>query len=182
MNRLFLLILIFAISSCSSVPLSTMARMSTFDARDFAALNPDELRVKVFLPAGFRLNTGASWMGIDVISSSGQHQTVFELREDSVQSIEVSKGLFSEPDQATSYLLRLSPSSRAKFNELQLFVSKATVDDMSIRVVPKLASRPESATSVTVSIELQLSKSQGFFTLVDSAQVALPEVGRSEES
>mgnify|MGYP001597758427 CR=1 FL=1 len=182
MNRAYSLILTLIISSCSSVPLSTVARMSTFDAQDFAALNPDELLVRVILPEGFELNTEKSWLGIDMISSVGQHQGVFELREESVQSREISKGFFSEPVQGISYLLSLTPSSRAKFSDLQHFVSKATAEDISIRVVPKLASRPKDATSVNISVDLLLSQSQGFFTLVDSAQLPLGKLVKDEES
>ena len=153
--------------------------MSSFDSQDFVALNPDELRVIVVLPREFTLDTNTSWMGVDISSSAGMHQGVFELREESVQSEEISKGFFSEPQEITSYLLSLTPASKVKFNSLQVFVSKAAAEDVTIRVVPKLASRPENATSVSVSIELQLSQEQGFFTLVDSAQLML---GVSEPS
>ncbi|MEP5766228.1 MAG: hypothetical protein ABJ308_16640 [Halieaceae bacterium] len=182
MNRVCALILLLTISSCSSVPLSTMARMSTFDAEDFVALNPDELQVKVILPEGFELDTETSWLGIDMSSSAGQHQGVFDLREKSVESGEISTGFFSEPVQSTSYLLSLTESSRVKFTDLQQFVGKATADAVSIRVVPKLASRPKDATSVNISVDLRLSESQGFFTLVDSAQLPLGRLMESEES
>jgi len=164
------------------VPLSTVVRMSTFDAENFAALNPDELRVRVILPGGFVLDTRESWLGIDMTSSAGQHHGVFKLLEESVLLSEISKGFFSEPEQGTSYLLSLTPSSRVEFRDLQHFVSKATADDISIRVVPKLASHPKDATSVNISVDLLLSQSQGFFTLVDSAQLPLGKLAKSEES
>ena len=180
MKRLLLLTLTIIMSSCSSVPLSTIARMSSFDSQDFVNLNPDDLRVIVVLPSEFTLDTKTSWMGVDISSSAGMHQGVFELREESVRSEETSKGFFSEPEEITSYLLSLTPASKVKFNSLQVFVSKAVAEDVAIRVVPKLASRPENATSVNVSIELQLSQEQGFFTLVDSAQLMLEASEQSD--
>jgi len=155
--------------------------MSSFDSQDFVALNPDELRVIVVLPREFTLDTKTSWMGVDISSSAGIHQGVFELREESVRSEETSKGFFSEPEEVTSYLLSLTPASKVEFSNLQVFVNKAAADNVAIRVVPKLASRPENATSVNVSIELQLSQEQGFFTLVDSAQLMLDSSEQSED-
>ena len=181
MNRLLLLTLTIIIGSCSSVPLSTIARMSSFDSQDFVSLNPDDLRVIVVLPREFTLDTKTSWLGVDISSSAGMHQGVFELCEESVRSEETSKGFFSEPEEITSYLLSLTPASKEKFNSLQVFVSKAAAEEVTIRVVPKLASRPENATSVSVSIDLQLSQEQGFFTLVDSAQLMLGESGQSDD-
>ena len=182
MNRVIPLFLFFIISSCSSVPLSTIARMSTFDSQDFAALNPDELRVKVTLPRGFEVDAETSWLGIDIISPAGQHHGVFELNQESVQSENTSEGFFSEPEQVVIYLLSLSSSSRAKFSDLQQFISKATAEDTTIRVVPKLASYPPDATSVKVSVDLLLYQSQGFLTLVDAARLPLGKLVKSKEN
>ena len=156
--------------------------MSFFDAQDFVELNPDEVRVKVALPEGFYLNAETSWLGIDITSPAGEHHGVFKLKQESVHSRKISAGIFSEPEQVITYLLSLSPSSQVEFNDLQQFISKATAEDISIRVVPKLESYPQNATAVTVSIDLLISQSQGFFTLVDSAHLPLGNVEKSEES
>jgi hypothetical protein len=156
--------------------------MSTFDAQDFAALSPDELRVKVTLPKGFELDAELSWLGIDINSPAGQHHGVFTLNQESVQSETTSAGFFSEPEQAVIYLLSLASSSRVKFSDLQQFISKATAEDIAIRVVPKLASYPPDATSVKVSVDLLLYQSQGFLTLVDAARLPLGKLAKSEEN
>jgi hypothetical protein len=99
-----------------------------------------------------------------------------------VQSENTSAGFFSEPEQVVIYLLSLASSSRVKFSDLQRFISKATAEDIAIRVVPKLASYPPDATSVKVSVDLLLYQSQGFLTLVDAARLPLGKLAKSEEN
>ena len=85
-------------------------------------------------------------------------------------------GIFSSPQRGTLYVLRLSSPSQAKFRELQRFMGKGRADQVSIRVVPRVASFPKDAASVKVWIDLLLSKTQGYFTLVDGATVDLQKL------
>ena len=161
---------------CVSVPLSTLVRMSAFDERDFSKLEAEELRVKIKLPEGFELNVEESWLGIEISSAAGVHDTTFELDEEIVHGVPLPGGIFSSPGTGTEYVLRLSASSTGKFRELQAFVSRARTEDINIKVVPKLSSYPEDATSVKVWISLLLSPTQGYFALLDGATISLSKL------
>jgi hypothetical protein len=160
-NRIIILLssfIIITISSCSSVPLSTIT-----------------------LPREFKLDAERSWLGIDIMSAAGQHHGVFELNQESVELREIPAGIFSDSEHVISYLLSLTQSSQVEFGDLQHFTSKAAAEDVNIRVVPKLESFPEDATSVEVSVDLQLSESRGFFTLLDAAQLPLGKLVKSDK-
>ncbi len=173
MNKILLLFLLLTLHSCASVPLSTMVQMSSFDTQDFIKLNEDELRVKIMLPQGFKLNTDKSWLGIDIKSAAGKHQGIFELDQDYEKVISQSRGFLEESELVTEYTLQLSEASKVKFRNLQKFISRASAEDIHIRVVPKLKFIPEGAVSVQVWVDLLLSKAQGYFTLVNAAQLPL---------
>lgn len=150
--------------------------MSAFDERDFSKLEAEELRVKIRLPEGFGLNVEESWLGIEISSAAGVHDATFELDEEIVHGVPLPGSIFSSPDTGTEYVLRLSASSTGKFRELQAFVTRARAEDINIKVVPKLSSYPEDATSVKVWISLLLSPTQGYFALLDGATISLSKL------
>lgn len=159
-----------------SVPLSTIVRMSTFDERDFAGLDANVIRVRITLAQGFGLDVRKSWLGVEIKSAAGVHEGTFELDEELTRVTTVPGGYFSDPEQRTAYTLRLAPPSRAKFKELQAFVGRAQADAITIRVVPRLSSFPSGATTTNVWIDLLLSEPQGFFTLLDAAEIPLEQI------
>lgn len=176
MTRAALLFLTLALCSCVSVPLATIVKLSTFDEQDFVALNPDVVRVRITLPQGFDLDAPRSWLGVNITSPAGVHDGEFKLEQESTQATHVSTGMFSADAPATAYTLRLAAPSKKEFKDLQAFVAKAHLDQITIRVVPRLASIPKDADSGDVWIELLLTESQGFFTLLDGAEMPLDKL------
>ncbi len=173
MKRLAKILLCLCLSGCVSVPLSTIVRMSSFDERDFALLDAEVVRVKVTLPSGFGLDVGRSWLGVELTSPAGSHQSAFELEQERVQVVEIPGGVLSRAQAGTAYTLRLTATSKAKFRELQAFINRGRANQVTIRVVPRLSSFPKETDSVTVWIDLLLSATQGYFTLVDAATLPM---------
>ena len=161
-HRLALLALCFILASCASVPLSTLLRMSSFSEKKFVGLQPDEIGIKIRLPEGFALDVANSRLAIEVASNAGVHTAAFDLEQ---------TGLQLRP--GVEYELQLTAQSRERFRRLQAFVAQAKVEDIAIRVMPKLASKPERARSVAVWIDLRLTQKEGYFALVDGASISL---------
>ena len=176
MTTAALLVLSLCLCGCASVPLSTIARMSSFNERDFAALDAEVVRVRITLPEGFALDVARSTLGVELTSAAGAHQSTFELDQELVQPGATPGGIFSSSQRGTVYVLRLSAPSQAKFRELQRFMGKGRADQVSIRVAPRLASFPKEAASARVWIDLLLAKAQGYFTLIDGATVDLTKL------
>jgi hypothetical protein len=176
MTTAVLLVLSLCLCGCGSVPLSTIARMSTFNERDFAALDADVVRVRITLPEGFALDVGKSTLGIELTSAAGAHQSTFELDQELLQPGVIPGGIFLSSQRGSVYVLRLSAPSQAKFRELQRFMGKGRADQVTIRVVPRLASFPKDVASARVWIDLLLTRTQGYFTLIDGATVDLKKL------
>lgn len=151
---LALLAACLVVASCASVPFSTLMRMSSFSEEKFVGLRPDDIGVRIRLPEGFSLDVANSRLAIEVASNAGVHTGTFELEQ-------------------TEYELRLTAQSKERFRQLQAFVARAKVEDIAIRVMPKLASRPAGASSVAVWIDLRLTREEGYFALVDGASISL---------
>jgi hypothetical protein len=173
LTRLLAPLLALVLSACASVPLSTIARMSTFDERDFAALDGKDVRVKITLPEGFALDVAKSWLSIEIQSAAGTHKSLFDLVQEQTQATTIPGGLFADDQRGMLYELRLSAAAAGKVRELQSFIARAKADDISIRVVPRLSAAPRTANHVNVWIDLLLSPQDGYFRLVDGAEISL---------
>jgi hypothetical protein len=156
-----------------SVPLSTIVRMSTFDESDFAQLHAEEIRARIKLPDGFALDAEKSALGVKINSAAGVHDGHFKLRQIASSRTALSQGMFSADVLGTEYSLKLSAASTAEFRTLQAFVSKGRPGEVVITITPVLSSYPTDASSVKVWIDLLLSKRDGYFTLVEAAEIPM---------
>ncbi|MFD1217629.1 hypothetical protein, partial [Microbulbifer celer] len=79
-------------------------------------------------------------------------------------------------------IIRNRESSKSEFKQLQNFLLKNKSDDIAIKVVPKLRSYPTMAENLKVSIDIQLSSADGYFTLVDRAELSLDKLRAKKEN
>jgi hypothetical protein len=168
-----IVLLCLALASCASIPLSTIARMSHFDESDFATLDANAVRIRIALPQGFELDAANSRLRVKLVSGTREREDRFDLEAELVEPGTRGGGLFSAPVPCTVHVLRLTGPSRKTFGELQAFATEGRIDVIDIGVRPAFAAMPEGATSVTVWIDLLLSPSDGWFTLMDGARVEL---------
>lgn len=174
MFRLAFFGLVLTLGACASVPLSTMARMATFDERDFATLNADVVRVKITVPEGFGIDAKRSRLDVQVTSSDGSHIGAFELEEERNESRMIPGGIFSGPTKGTAFVLRLSEPSRQKFRDLQRFVRQGQTDNIKLNVAAVLSTAPAEAAEVTFWVDVLLSQRQGYFALLDAVTMPIP--------
>ena len=73
----------------------------------------------------------------------------------------------------TEYTLKLAAQSKDEFRKLQSFVGKGRTGQVTIFIAPILSSYPKEASTTNVWIDLLLSKDQGFFTLLEGAEVPM---------
>lgn len=162
-----------ALASCASIPLSTIARMSHFDESDFAVLDPSALRIRIALPQDFELDADKSRLRVKLVSGTREREDRFDLEPELIEPDTRGGGLFSAAIPCTVHVLRLTEASRKAFAELQAFASEGRINVIDITVRPAFAAMPEDVTSVTVWIDLLLSRNDGWFTLMEGARVEL---------
>lgn len=180
MFRLVSFGLVLTLSACASVPLSTMARMATFDERDFAALNADEVRVKITVPEEFGIDAKRSRLDVEVTLSDRLHVGAFELEEEHNEPRTISGGIFSKPTEGTAFVLRLSEPSRQKFRDLQRLVRLGQTDNIKLNVAAVLSAAPAEATGVTFWVDVLLSQRQGYFALLNAVTMPIPSKGEDK--
>lgn len=173
MKRIASAVLYLCLSSCVSVPLTTIVRMATFDERDFVQLDPDAIRARIKLVDGFVLDPDKSTLGVKITSEAGDHSGEFRLQKVTESRTELSKGLLSDDLLGTEYTLKLAAQSKDEFRKLQSFVAKGRPGQVIIAVAPILLSFPKDAPTTNIWIDLLLAKEQGYFTLLEGAEVPM---------
>jgi hypothetical protein len=171
MWRACLVLVLLCTAGCAGIPLSTLIRLSTFDEKDFAKLDPDVVRARVALPVGFGLNVETSRIDVEVTSAAGVHTSMFELTEESVQTVNIPGDLFHAPTQRISYVFRLSDKSKSTLSSLQDFVGRTHSGSIGINIVTTLSSSPKGVLVVKIWTDLLLSKAQGYLRILDGTEV-----------
>lgn len=172
-SRALLVVAGAVVAGCTAIPPSTMARLGTFDETDFSQLDARDIRVRVVLPQGYLLDARRSALGVRIVSAAGVHDGTFALDTEARDATRTPAGVFSRGVPATAYTLRLAPASRERFRDLQAFVARARPEDISLRVMPRLAAFPLDAASVRVWVDLLFEPGQGWFRLLDAAELPL---------
>lgn len=165
-----------ALCACVSVPLSTMYRLRNFDEKAFALLDPDVVSVRITLPAGFELDAPRSTLGVKLTSKAGERYEEFRLRQVTSAPADVDDGWFSAASRGTATELKLAADSKPKFRTLQAFAVKAALGPGTIVINPQVLKIPSDATACKVWIDLQLSREEGWFTLLEGADLPLDEI------
>ncbi|RLV59527.1 hypothetical protein D5018_11700 [Parashewanella curva] len=92
----------------------------------------------------------------------------------------VAGGIFQTSEQRNVYTLELNSTAQNSFKELQQFLAKHQNVDINIRVVPKLQSYPNDASYIKMWVDLQLSSQDGYFRLIDGAELSLEQLKQSK--
>ncbi|WDE06447.1 hypothetical protein SG34_005875 [Thalassomonas viridans] len=168
-----LLALSVMFGGCSSIPLSTMMKFSTFDESDFLEIDPRQLRARVRLEQGFTLSAEKSKLEIEIDTLKGRINYLFPLQELSAKVVTQEASLFFTPEPVTEYQLKLTGQAVSAFLALQQEIKAKKPGSYSLSVSTSLGERPENAEEVTMSVLLKLSEGDDYFTLVDNATLAL---------
>jgi hypothetical protein len=160
--------------------MSTLSRLSQLDERELASLDPGVLRVRVSLPIAYPLDDKDSALSLRVVSAGRTLGDTFHLEIESSQMRSVSVGLFSSPQAATEYVLRLTDESRQALRKLQRSVRPSSTSDVDLDVRVAMQSAPKGVTSTKVWVDVLLSKDQGYFSLIEAG--TLPLVGSDVHS
>jgi hypothetical protein len=164
--------------SCMSVPLSTMVRMRGFGPKHFAALDPNEIRLKIQTPANIAIRVEKTVFSIAVsITDPVQEQTAYRFPMELVRRQHETTGWIYK-EQKINYILRMTPQGISDFVKLQEKIQQRvgfghgsiTVSAYTDFYEKEKVSTPPS--TIKLSIFLKLGKDEDFMTLIDDA--ALP--------
>lgn len=160
--------------ACSSIPVSTMLRMSSMDAETLQEIQPEALRARITLEPQVTPNLEESKLSVTLGTLKGERQFGFSLQSDGQESIANEGGWFSEEAQLTAYTLKLSESAIADFKAMQAEFLQQSPESMGLNV-KAILHRPDDHTSGVMTVELKLFSDEDFFTLVDEYHYTIGE-------
>lgn len=167
---LLTLLLCYLLSSCSSIPLSTMAKFHRFGPEHLIHLQADEIRVRLKLPRQAELDPERTELQLYIASAERQYDEKFTVRLISQTMGYKDDGWFSPPVPVQSFVFELSDSSKQKFRELQQHLIVAAKPDQYIFSASSvLTNLSPEFDSVRMWVDLQLSDKEGFSPLIDGA-------------
>jgi hypothetical protein len=155
-----------------------MWKLHSFNKKDFVALDPSSLRVRVSVPDGSPLDPVDTTFEVKVKAGEKAFDRTFKLAEVARSTFEETHGIFTRRTTTWHrYVLMMTDKSMADFKRLQAFIKGPGKKDALFLVWPPLKGKPAKTTKAVFSIDLQLSKKDGYFTLFDHASYDFEPAG-----
>ncbi|MCG7562470.1 hypothetical protein [Pseudoalteromonas sp. McH1-42] len=177
MKKLFFVFVALFLFGCSSIPLSTMLKYRNFDEQSFAALNPSQIRSKIWLSEPFTLNMEKINLSLSLVNERGHSNFTFPLILVKRDKIAAQEGFFSSEPAKTEYTFRLSELAVNNFQKTQNLLSQKVHQKLSFSIGAGFNEEPEDGETVYISISLQLEDNEGYFTLINEAEVDFRQGG-----
>ncbi|WP_105169926.1 hypothetical protein [Pseudoalteromonas sp. T1lg23B] len=165
------------LSGCTSIPISTMLELRDFNEQSFVALNPVEIRSKIRLSEPLTLDLAKITLSLSLENEKGFRNFTFPLVLENENKIAALEGLFSSQPANTEYTFRLSDIALKNFVETQKLFSDGIKRQGSFSIGASFNQESKEVQAAYISILLQLSDEEGFFTLLDNAEVDFKQKG-----
>ncbi|KAF7786350.1 hypothetical protein PRUB_a0886 [Pseudoalteromonas rubra] len=177
MKKLFVVFIVIFLFGCSSIPISTLLKYRNFDEQSFAALKPTQIRSKIWLSDPFTLNMEKINLSLSLANEKGLSNFTFPLVLEKRSRIAAQEGFFSTEPAKTEYTFRLSEVAVNNFQKTQNLLSHEVHQEISFSIGAGFNEEPEEGQTVYISISLQLEDKEGYFTLINDAEVDLGQGG-----
>ncbi|PHS12755.1 MAG: hypothetical protein COA86_18105 [Kangiella sp.] len=170
--RLYVTVIIaITISSCSSIPLSSMIKVATMDADDISAIRPSEVRVRLSVSEPVELKTKDVRLVLSFEHKDDSQSEFQYLLKYIKQSKKNSLSSFFGNEPAKSvYLFKFSKQSELEFNRYQKsFQTKGKPKRYKWTVYYYFKTRPQKGENAEIDMELKLANDDEFFYLLKGA-------------
>lgn len=170
----------FFLSSCSSIPLTTMIKLAGFDEQSLLAIEPDDVRALVELTGGLNLDIEETVLSITFDTINGTRAFSFPLAELEHQLEQTKSSWFTEPMPLNTYLLKISEQGQVDLLSLQSEITNTrnfTESKSSVTVSASMKT-PEGIDIQSLrnnehvfSVSLRLDRNEDFFVLIDNFEI-----------
>lgn len=168
-----MLLVATTLCACTAIPLSTAAKLASFDERDFATINPDEIRLRVAVPQGYTWDAEAAKLEATIDVAGRSRRDVFRLTKVSERGSTRGGGFITAAIQVSVTTLRLTYQSSQSFRDLQRLVATGKAADVRLNVSLSILTAPKDVDSVRVWVDVMLPPQPGYVVLIDGATVPL---------
>lgn len=171
-HRLALLIvLLFGLAGCASIPLSTALSLSSLTPQDLAQIDPAALRVRLSVPQGFELDVPATRLSLSLSGPESEHSEEMGLALLGTLDESRDGGWFGAEILVTTYLLALDDAGADRLRRLQLTVLTSDRRTSRFSVSSPFSRVPPEADEVSFWADLRLAHDLPFMTLFDGARI-----------
>lgn len=179
MHRIATILLILLVSGCASIPISTMLKLSSFDEDSFLLLEGEQVRAQVAVSQPYTINFDKTKLTLDTETDLGTRHFAFPLTLLSETEIPEEIGFFSSRKAQTQYTFKISDEGLTNFTELQRAIEEKqraqSKAGFSFMVSAGFNEEPLPNEIIVVSINLQLSEEDGYFALIENAEIEVEE-------
>ena len=175
--KLFCFLVVFILSGCASIPLSTMLKFSSFEKSDFVALEPADIKAKIILDQPVEIDIEKVQLGLEVGTEQGSRSYKFPLSLLERRAIPAKEGWFDSDEAKTEYTFNLSSESVKNFKEVQQLLTNKSGGKFGFSVSSGFENLPNDVQSVNLSILLKLQNHDDFVPIFDDATIAIKRDG-----
>jgi len=157
------------LTGCSSIPLSTMIKFSSYEKTDFFRINPSELRIKATINSSADINLFvATKFSASITDEKGRVEYHFQLEKIKEETILAINGMFTHTPAFDVYYLKLTEQSAADFTKWKKQATSGTKKQGSFNAGVNWH-KPINFEDedILFSLSLQLSPQEDYFTLIE---------------
>ena len=169
--NLVLAILVAVAGGCASIPLSTALSLSSLSPRALAQIDPTQVRVKISVPADFKIDVPESHLGLSLTNASGTSTAAMKLSLIGIAQESRSGGLFKADIPVSTYLLALSSDGAHQLQLLQRQVLEQDPTGFEFSVGAPFSEVPTNPTEVTLWADIKLSTTEPFMRLINGTKI-----------
>lgn len=156
MTRILIIISSVILCSCSSIPLSTMLELSTFDENNFLALKPSEVKAKIHIDAPIEINVAKTQLSITLGTAQGDIIQNYPLESYAIKTLPAENSWFNTLPQRTEYELILSKEAINNFQIAQNKMKAEELTGLSFTVLTNFSGVTTEHKSTSMSIFVKL--------------------------
>jgi hypothetical protein len=167
---------VLLLTNCSSVPFTTMIKLSTFNEQSLTQMTAEEIKARITVNEFLNINLAETKLAMSVESDTGELMLNFPLELIAVFKNIEEKKFFSTTPASQTYLLKLSPDAILDFKKLKQQLTNSTENKFGFAINAKLKKQENlNASQLTqqlfMTIELKLGHEEDFFTLIDNVEL-----------
>lgn len=171
-KRFWAVTLVFLLASCSSVPLSSMVKLASFDQDDLIRIDPAQVRSKITLTAPAELETKTVKLVLKFEYSASNPQE-YQFSLEPLWNKKLTRSHWFEDDELLhQYEFRIEQQSIKAFKKYQReFLKYGKPKKYHWTVYYYLKSRPQNSDDIKLDLELKFSEKDEYFYLLKDAVI-----------
>ncbi len=171
----FYFVSVLFLTSCSSVPLSSMLKMATLKNDELLAIKPSEVRVRLSLSSPAELQTKDVRLALKFEHEGmGNSEYQYRLKLMGTQTINPVASWFGQQAKKFRYEFKLAALSKLEFKRFQKeLVKLGTPDKYRWTVYYYLKNKMPDGEDISIDLELKLGFDEDYFYLLKKASVSI---------